>query len=96
MIQTAPRRGQKPGTRARRSARTQEARGIKRSLYMDPVTNALVARLAARLGWTESRTTDALLSLALLPYGGAAGADEAAVARRLVGLELERVEAQEA
>ena len=49
MIQTAPRRGQKPGTRARRSARTQEARGIKRSLYMDPVTNALVARLAARL-----------------------------------------------
>ena len=96
MIQTAPRRGQKPGTRARRSARTHDGPGIKRSLYLDAGTHAVLARLATRLGWTESRTIDALLGLAILPYRGTAGVDEPAVARRLVGLELERIETQEA
>lgn len=95
MIQTAPRRGQKPGTRARRTPRTTEPRGVKRSIYLDAATNAVMARLAERLGWSESRTTEALLGLALLPYRAPGGVDEPAVARRLVGLELERIETQE-
>lgn len=95
MVQTISRRGQKPGTRARRPVKADAPRTIKRSYSVDAEVHAVILHLAQRLGWSESWVCNVLLNLALLPYRENEGIDEAAVARRLVGLELERIEAQE-
>lgn len=94
MIQTRPRRGHKPGFRARRPAR--HVPRVKRSYSVDAKVNDLILRLARQLEWSESWVVNVLLQSALLPFRDHAEVDEAAVARQLMRLELERIGLQEA
>lgn len=95
MSQQAVRPGPPTGRLQRRRVRGQDAHGRKRSVYVDPETDRLLSSVAERLGWSESRTLVALLHLAVLPYRGPRDGDVAAIAQRLVGLEMERVAATE-
>lgn len=76
--------------------RTHDERGIKRTVYVDPDTNAVVDRLARDLKWKASPVADALLSLALLPFRLPDGSvDMRAVALRLFEWDLARRSTQE-
>lgn len=75
--------------------RGEDAKGRKRSFYLDPETDAVVVALARDLKWSESYVVVRLLHLAVLPFCGRGGCDVQAIKQRLVGLELERVTATE-
>jgi hypothetical protein len=95
MSQQPGRAGRPHGRRQKKRAQGQEPLGRKRSIYIDPETDAMVVALARRLTYSESLVVVSLLRMAIAPFCGTTPDPEVAIAQRLKEFELHLVASPE-